>query len=83
MNCDVDNVTIQIKHDSVSLLVTSQTEDALLKIRPRDVSLWEKARVEPISARKNVSYVMILPENAVLQTHARTFLRDLTSFYEG
>lgn len=46
------------------------------------VAFWEKLRLEPYSARKNISYFVVYPTNEHLEGACAQFFKALSSTYE-
>jgi hypothetical protein len=62
------------------LLVGYQEE--WIKLPPTVLNLWEKARLEPYSPKKNVSYFVLCPDNQSLLADATNFFKELSCVYE-
>ncbi|ORX47245.1 hypothetical protein DM01DRAFT_1385988 [Hesseltinella vesiculosa] len=56
--------------------------DEFIEGSPKLIGFWEKLRLEPYSAKKNISYFVVFPSNEELETTVQTFMKNLSSVYE-
>ncbi|KAI9305769.1 mediator complex subunit 13 C-terminal-domain-containing protein [Cunninghamella echinulata] len=56
--------------------------DEFIEGSPKMVDFWDKLRLEPYSAKKNISYFVICPNNDELESIAQGFFKGLSTVYE-
>ena len=57
-------------------------QDEFLEGSPKLVTFWEKLRLEPYSARKNIRYFAVYPSNEQLEPICTQFFKGLSTLYE-
>ncbi|KAG2227271.1 hypothetical protein INT45_008515 [Circinella minor] len=57
-------------------------QDEYLEGSPKLVTFWEKLRLEPYSARKNIRYFAVYPSNEQLEPICTQFFKGLSTLYE-
>ncbi|KAI9252879.1 mediator complex subunit 13 C-terminal-domain-containing protein [Phascolomyces articulosus] len=57
-------------------------QDEFLEGSPKLVTFWEKLRLEPYSARKNIRYFVVFPSNEQLEPTCTQFFKGLSTLYE-
>ncbi|OZJ03918.1 hypothetical protein BZG36_03292, partial [Bifiguratus adelaidae] len=58
-------------------------KDDWLVTSPHILRFWEKARLEPYSAKKGVVYFVVCPQNPVLEASVTNFLTELSAIYDA
>lgn len=51
-------------------------------LSPFALKFWEKLMLEPYSVTRDVAYIVIAPEDDYLQTHVKTFFKELSTTYQ-
>ncbi|KAI9496107.1 mediator complex subunit 13 C-terminal-domain-containing protein [Zychaea mexicana] len=57
-------------------------QDEFLEGSPKLVTFWEKLRLEPYSAHKNIRYFAVFPSNEQLEPICTHFFKSLSTVYE-
>ncbi|XP_061118903.1 mediator of RNA polymerase II transcription subunit 13-like isoform X1 [Conger conger] len=53
-----------------------------LALSPLALPFWEKLLLEPYGGQRDMAFLVLCPENAMLLSGARTFFRELSAVYE-
>ncbi len=62
--------------------VTVGHERDFLTLSPLSLHFWESLGLEPFSARRDVVYIVVAPDNEFLLGRARRFFKNLSNIYE-
>ncbi|KAI8096464.1 mediator complex subunit 13 C-terminal-domain-containing protein [Halteromyces radiatus] len=57
--------------------------DEFIEGSPKMIDFWEKLRLEPYSAKKNISYFAVCPNNDELESAVQVFFKGLSTVYEA
>jgi hypothetical protein len=56
--------------------------DEFIEGSPKMIDFWDKLRLEPYSAKKNISYFVVCPKNEELESAVHVFFKGLSTVYE-